>query len=86
MFYIKIVEKIKTHCTFNNFFSFENFAVYDTVWKNTVEPGRPQMIVWGTLIAYWTPKATDTQVEYAVFIAFPLHQWLHESVSALYYT
>jgi len=35
------------------FFSPENFAVYDTIWKNIVEPGTPQMIVWGTLIACW---------------------------------
>ena len=85
MFCIKIVEKIKTHCTFNNFFFSENFAVYDTIWKNIVESGTPQTIVWGTLIACWPPKATNTQAEYVILIAFPLHQWLHERGSLLCY-
>ena len=36
MFQIKIVEKIKTHFTFN--FFFENSAVYEIMWKNMVQP------------------------------------------------
>jgi hypothetical protein len=60
-----------TNCTFNIFF-FEILTVYNTIWKNTVEPDRPQMTVWGMLIACWTPKATNTQAEYIMFIAFPL--------------
>jgi hypothetical protein len=80
-------ENQNTHCTFNSlFFSFENFAVYDTIWKNNVEPGRQQMIVWGKLIACWTPKATNTQAEYVILVAFPLSQWLHERGSVLRYT
>jgi hypothetical protein len=27
----------------NNFFPPENHAVYEIIWKNTIEPGRPQM-------------------------------------------
>jgi len=36
-----------THFMFNNFFLFfsENCAVYETVWKNMVEPDRPQMTI-----------------------------------------
>jgi len=39
----KIIEKIKTDSMFNDFF-FENQAVYTIMWKNCVEPGRPQMM------------------------------------------
>ena len=38
----RIVEKIKTHSMFNNFF-FENGAVYEIMSKNIVEPEEPQM-------------------------------------------
>jgi len=31
----KIVEKIKTHFVFNNFYS-DNHAVYEMMWKNIV--------------------------------------------------
>ena len=30
---------------FNNFFS-ENRVVYGLMWKNTAEPGKPQMTIW----------------------------------------
>jgi hypothetical protein len=41
----KIVEKIKTHilCSIN-FFP-ENRALYEIMWKNVVEPDRPQMTI-----------------------------------------
>jgi hypothetical protein len=38
----KVVEKIKTRFMLNNVFS-ENRAVYEIMWKNTVQPDRPQM-------------------------------------------
>ena len=37
-------------------------------------------------IACWIPKATNTHLEYVIFIAFPLQQWLHERASLLRYT
>ena len=40
----KILEEIKTHFLFNNFFS-ENRAVNETMRKNIVEPDRPQMTI-----------------------------------------
>jgi hypothetical protein len=40
----KVVQKIKTHFMFNNFFS-ENRAVYEIMWKNMVEPNRPKMTI-----------------------------------------
>jgi hypothetical protein len=44
MFQSKVVEKIKTHFKFNNFFS-ENRAVYEIMWENMVQPDRPQMAI-----------------------------------------
>jgi hypothetical protein len=46
MFLTKVVEKIKPHVIYSiTFFFFENRDVYDILWKNMVEPGRPQMTV-----------------------------------------
>jgi hypothetical protein len=56
------------------------------MWKNIVEPDRPQMTVSRMRIACWIPKATNTHSEYVILIAFPLHQWLHERASMLRYT
>jgi hypothetical protein len=63
MFQTKVVEKIKTHIlcsvTFSFFFCFENRAVYEIMWKNTVQPDRPQMAIWRMRIAGWIHQATD---------------------------
>jgi hypothetical protein len=48
------------------------------VWKNIVEPRRPQMTIWRMRIACWIPKATNTLSHHVVFIAFPGRHWLHE--------
>jgi hypothetical protein len=40
MFQTEAVGNIKTHI-FNNFFSFENRAFYEIVWKNMIESDRP---------------------------------------------
>ena len=51
----------KTHLMTNNFlFFFENRAVYDTMWENIVELGRPHMTIWRMRIACWITKATNT--------------------------
>jgi len=60
MFQAEVAEKIKTHFVFSNFF-FRNRAVYEIMWKDTVEPDRPQMTIWRMRIACWVPKATYTQ-------------------------
>jgi len=39
------------HIVFSNFFFFENRTVYEKMWKNIVERGRPQMTAWPMLIA-----------------------------------
>jgi len=47
------------------------------MWKNAVEPSRPQMTTWSMCISCWIPKTTNTHSGYVIFIDFPLHQWLH---------
>ena len=81
MFQTNVVGKIKTHFVFSNFFFFENRAVYEIMWKNFVDVGRPKMIK-RMRIASWIPKFT----EYVILIAFPLQQRLHERASVLCYT
>jgi hypothetical protein len=57
----KVIKKIKTHilCSVTLFFS-EKLTFCEIIWKNSVEPGSPQMTIWLMRIAFWTPKATDT--------------------------
>jgi len=38
---------------------FEDRDVYEKMWKNTVERGRPQMKIWRMPSARWKPKATN---------------------------
>jgi len=56
------------------------------MWKNNVEPDRPQMTIWRMRILCWMPKARSTHWEYAIITAFPLQQWLQEHASVLCYT
>jgi hypothetical protein len=48
----KVAEKIKTNilCLIT-FFSPEYHAVYEIMWKNSVELGRPQIKIWRMHIA-----------------------------------
>jgi hypothetical protein len=64
----------------NNFFP-EYLAFYEMLWKNILEPGKPQMKIWGMRSACCIPKATDAQSEYVMRIYFPLQQWLHKRAS-----
>jgi len=41
---------MKIHFTFNNFF-FRNLAFYESIWKNIVEPVKPQLTIWHMRIA-----------------------------------
>ena len=70
-------ENQNTHFVFSNII-FLNRAVYEIMWKNIVERGRPQMTIWRMCIACWITKATNTNSEYAILIAFPQKKWLHE--------
>jgi hypothetical protein len=48
----KVVEKIKMYVLCSATFFFENHAVYEIMWKDTVEPGRPQIIIRRMRIAF----------------------------------
>jgi hypothetical protein len=64
MFQAKFVEEIKTHILFSvNIFFLENRAVYETKWKNIVQPDSPLMTIWRKRTACRVPKVTDTQNE-----------------------
>jgi hypothetical protein len=58
--------------------TFLELAFYEKMWKNSVQPGRPQMTTWRMRIACWIPKSTNTHSEYVTLNAFLLQQWLHE--------
>ena len=65
---------------------FENRSVYEIMWKDTVESGRPQVTMWRMRIACWITKARNAHPEYVLLIAFPLQQQLHERASTLHCT
>jgi hypothetical protein len=50
LFKQKVVDKIKTHVLCSTTF-FENHAVYENMWRNTVLPDTPQMTIWPMRIA-----------------------------------
>jgi hypothetical protein len=71
MFQSKEIHKIEqTFCV--EYLAFENPAFYEIMWKNIVQPGRPQMTIRRLHIACWIPKATNTHPEYLILIADPL--------------
>jgi len=82
MFQTKVVKEIKTHSLFSNFFFRKSCRLWDNV-ENVVQYGGPQMTVWRMRITCWILKATNTNSEYIIFIAFPLQQWLQERASVL---
>ena len=46
MFHTEVVEKIETHNLVQLFFFFfKNRAAHKIMWKNIVEPGRPQTTI-----------------------------------------
>jgi hypothetical protein len=54
-------ENQNTHFIHSVFF-IENLTVYKIMWKNTVEPDRPQMTIWRMRFACWMTKATKTHL------------------------
>jgi hypothetical protein len=62
---------------------FNNFS--KIMWKNNVEPSRPQMTISRTRIACCIPTATNTYSNYLLYIAFPIQKWLKEHASMLRY-
>jgi hypothetical protein len=47
---------------FSNYF--ENSAIYEIMWKITVELDRPQITILCMRIACWKPKATNTHSDF----------------------
>jgi hypothetical protein len=68
---------------FDNFVFSDNRAVYEIMWRNVIEPERPQMILWCMRIAGWILKASNTHSEYVILANFPQKQWLNERASVL---
>jgi hypothetical protein len=64
-----IIETIKTHIYVQYSF-FENRGIYEIMWKNIVEPGRPQMTIWRMRIRCCMSKSTNTHSEYVILNAF----------------
>jgi len=81
----KCRENQNTRFMLSNFI-FSNPAIYERMWKSTVDPDRPQMTVWRMRTAFRIPKPTNTHSEYVILIAFPQQRWLNESASMLRYT
>jgi hypothetical protein len=87
MFQTKVVEKMKTHFMFNNFFP-ENRAVCEIMWKQYGVAGEatPNNIIQRMRFACWIIKVTNTHSEYVILIACPRLPWLHEHSLLLHYT
>jgi hypothetical protein len=74
-------ENQNTPFMFDKLFFPENRAICEIMWKNIVQPDRPQITIWLMIIACWIPKGKNTHLEYAVLIPFPLQKLLHERAS-----
>jgi len=64
---------------FNNF-HFENDAVYEIRWKNTIEPDRLQMTIRRMRIAYCIPMVTNTHSEYECLMLFGYNKGYKKSL------
>ena len=66
-----VSEKIRTHILYSiTFFFLKTHALYEVMWKNIIEPDRPQKTIWRMRIVCCIPKATDTHSEYAILFVF----------------
>jgi hypothetical protein len=83
-FFENVVNKIKKKL-FHKLFFFFSCVFYETLCKNVVQPERPLITIWRLRIVFLIHKATNTQSEYVILIAFPLQLWLHERASFLRY-
>jgi hypothetical protein len=77
---IRVVEKIKTHYTFCNFFP-ENVEKYRTCRQATDDN-----IIRSLRTEYWKPEATNKHSEYVILIPLLRQQWLYERALMLRYT
>jgi len=70
-----ILETIKTHVVCAMTFS-ENRAFNEIMWKNFVDPDRPETMSMRN--SCWTAVSTDTNSSYEIAIVFPQQQCSHE--------
>ena len=54
-----VADKIFRENENTHFFEYRTF--YEIMWKNISERGRSQMTIWRIHIAFWIPKAANTQ-------------------------
>jgi hypothetical protein len=62
----KVVEKIKSHYSFNNFFFGKSYRFMRLCEKNMVEADRPQLtiyVIWRMLFEFWITNDTNTHSE-----------------------
>jgi len=76
LFQTKVVEEIKTPLMFNNVFP-ESQAVYEIMWKNTVESAHAHCVLDNQGYSH-TLRIRNTPV--------PLQQWLRHLAAMLRYT
>ena len=77
MFQAEFVEKLNH--ILSSVTVFENRAVYEIMWKNVVEPGRPQMTTLRMRIVSWKIKATNTHSEYTILLLFRCNNGIPKS-------
>jgi hypothetical protein len=78
MFQTNLVKNIDTHVLCSTTV-FENRAVHEKMWENTVKWGRPQMTIWRMCIECWMPKATNTHLDksnYKVYAYIVKHNYI----------
>jgi len=78
-------ENQNKHFVLSKFLFLENPAVYEIMWRNTVERGRPQTTISRMNIACWIPKTTRIHTGCEILVAFLLQQWLLDWASKLHY-
>jgi len=64
----------------------ENRVVYEIMWKNIVQPDRPQMTIWRMRIACWITKATNIHSEYVMLIFFHFNNGCMDAIGYVAHT
>jgi hypothetical protein len=70
---------------FDNWFFFENRAIYEIMWKNCYKGGQAtDKNMAHTLCLLDNHDYTNTHSEYVILFVFPLQRQLHERASVLH--
>ena len=85
-FQTKVVEKSKHILCSVIFFPPKNRAVYEIIWKNFVDPDRPQMTIWRNAHCMLDNYGYNIHSEYVILIIFHYNNGLPERPSMLRYT